>query len=94
MAERAPLHFVDWDRNGDPDLYLHSHLVPVPVGGEVDWGRRDWIFYGSDKFSGQRIQVAPGRTAPSSSLASTASSPGPGPARGPGWTWSAAARGR
>ena len=61
-GERYPLNFVDWQRNGDPDLYRHSHLAPIPVT-EVDWGHRDWIFYGSDKFSGQRIEVAPGRTA-------------------------------
>ena len=61
-GERYPLNFVDWHRNGDPDLYRHSHLAPIPVT-EVEWGHRDWIFYGSDKFSGQRIEVAPGRTA-------------------------------
>lgn len=62
-AERAPLHFVDWDRNGDPDLNLHTHLAPASVDGEPEWGRRDWVFFGSRKFSGQRVTVAPGRTA-------------------------------
>jgi hypothetical protein len=62
-GERAPLHFVDWERNGDPDLYASSHLAPVPVDGEPDWGRREWVFFGSPKFSGQRVTVAPGRKA-------------------------------
>jgi hypothetical protein len=57
------LGFVDWDRNGDPDLYAHTHLAPVPVDGVPEWGRRDWVFYGNQKFSGQRVTVAPGRTA-------------------------------
>ena len=62
-GERSPLGFVDWDRNGDPDLYRHTHLAPVPVDGEPDWGRRDWVFFGNRKFSGQRVTVEPGRTA-------------------------------
>ncbi len=62
-GERAPLGFVDWERNGDPDLYAHTHLAPVPVDGVPEWGRRDWVFFGNQKFSGQRVTVAPGRTA-------------------------------
>ena len=62
-AERAPLGFVDWERNGDPDLYAHTHLAPVPVNGVPEWGRRDWVFFGDRKFSGQRVTVAPRRTA-------------------------------
>ncbi len=63
QAERAPLGFVDWDRNGDPDLYAHTHLAPVPVDGVPEWGRRDWVFFGNAKFCGQRVTVGPGRTA-------------------------------
>ena len=37
-GERFPLGFVDWDRNGDPDLYRHTHLAPVPVNGEPRLG--------------------------------------------------------
>lgn len=63
-AERFPLGFVDWDRNGDPDLYLRAHLAPQPVvGPPTPWGIREWIFYGSPKFSGQRITVLPRQTA-------------------------------
>lgn len=63
LTERAPLGFVDWDRNGDPDLYRHTHLAPVPVDGEPEWGRRDWVFFGNPKFSGQRVTVDPGQSA-------------------------------
>lgn len=58
-GERAPLGFVDWQRNGDPDLYAHAHLSPVPVDGDQPWGQRDWVFFGTRKFSGQRIVVQP-----------------------------------
>lgn len=60
-GERFPLGFVDWEHNGDPDLYAVAHLEPRPVAGSVgDWARREWVFYGSPKFSGQRLTVGPG----------------------------------
>ena len=62
-GERAPLGFVDWQRNGDPDLYAQAHLRPVPVDGDPAWGRRDWVFSGTAKFSGQRAVVQPGASA-------------------------------
>ncbi|WP_147264125.1 cupin domain-containing protein [Desertihabitans brevis] len=62
-GERFPLGFVDWERNGAPDLYRLSHLSPRPVGAPVPWGRREWVFHGSPKFSGQRITVEPGQVA-------------------------------
>lgn len=63
-GERFPLGFVDWPANGGPDLYARSHLAPRPVaGGPVPWGRREWVFYGSPKFSGQRVEVQAGATA-------------------------------
>jgi hypothetical protein len=59
-GERAPLGFVDWNHNGDPDLYAVAHLAPRPVASPSGgWGRREWVFYGSPKFSGQRITVRP-----------------------------------
>ena len=63
-GERFPLGFVDWEANGAADLYARSHLMPRPVaGGPVAWGSRRWVFYGSDKFSGQQVVVDPGATA-------------------------------
>jgi hypothetical protein len=60
-GERAPLDFVDWDLNGDPDLYPHAHLSPRSIDGEdVPGVHRDWVFHGSPKFSGQRLTLSPG----------------------------------
>ena len=28
-GERSPLRFVDWEVNGDPDLFARAHLAPV-----------------------------------------------------------------
>ncbi len=62
-GELFPLGFVDWARNGDPDLHRHARLSPQPVAESMsEGGRREWIFYGSPKFSGQRVTVEPGRT--------------------------------
>ena len=36
-GERAALGFVDWERNGDPDVYLHTRLAPVPVARWPLW---------------------------------------------------------
>ena len=63
LAERAPLRFVDWDRNGDPDLYTRAHLGPVPHPASTEGARRDWVFYGSPRFSGQRLVLAAGQVA-------------------------------
>lgn len=60
LDERAPLAFVDWARNGDPDLFARAHLAPLPHRASTADARLDWVFYGSTKFSGQRLVLAPG----------------------------------
>ncbi|SEQ86546.1 hypothetical protein [Microlunatus flavus] len=62
LAERAPLAFVDWARNGDPDLFDRAHLVPLRHPASSAGVRRDWVFYGSARFSGQRLVLSPGST--------------------------------
>jgi hypothetical protein len=63
LGERFALELVDWELNGDPYFYEHRHLSPRPVEGSVtEAGRKDWIFYNSRRFSGQRLLVRPGRT--------------------------------
>jgi len=59
LAERAPLRWVDWEANGDPDFYANRHITPVPIVSEpgVD---EAWIFCGTSKFSGKRLRLAPG----------------------------------
>ncbi len=62
-GERFPLGFVDWDINGDPYLFENRHLTPQPVESTLTrpWGREDWIFYDTEKFSGKRVVVSPGQ---------------------------------
>lgn len=63
LQERAPARFVDWELNGDPDLYWRAHLAPLPVAdGQSPGARREWVFHGSTKFSGQRLVLDPGAT--------------------------------
>ena len=55
------LELIDWEANGDPGFYDHHHLTPRPVEGPAQDGCEDsWIFYGSPKFSGKRLVLAPG----------------------------------
>ncbi|MGI3784084.1 MAG: hypothetical protein ACRYG2_25255, partial [Janthinobacterium lividum] len=63
LAERAPLAFVDWARNGDPDLWARAHLAPLLHPASTPQAWREWVFYGSPRFSGQRLVVAPGASA-------------------------------
>ena len=58
-GERFPLGFVDWEVNGDRDLYAHRHLSPRLIESG-DWGRSDWVFYGNPLFTGKRVIVRAG----------------------------------
>jgi hypothetical protein len=63
LAERAPMRWVDWELNADPDLYAKLHISPA-VSAEGEWGSEAWIFHGNyRKFSGKRLIVKPGATA-------------------------------
>lgn len=60
LGERAPMRWVDWTLNGDPDLYARFHLAPVVLRDEPGVNEA-WIFHGNyRKFSGKRLVVAPG----------------------------------
>jgi hypothetical protein len=61
-GERFPLRFVDWEVNGDPWFYENRHLAPRPVSGSAGDGEETWVFFGSDKYAGKRLVLAPGRT--------------------------------
>jgi hypothetical protein len=58
-GERYLLEWVDWEANGDPFFYENHHLSPQSVVDEPGV-REDWIYYGSTKFSGKRLVLAPG----------------------------------
>ncbi len=49
---------IDWEANRDPDLENNRRLTQIPVESAED--NETWIFYGTDKFSGKRVTVAPG----------------------------------
>jgi hypothetical protein len=59
LKERALLRWVDWKANGDPRFYENRVLIPRTFKSEegVD---EAWVFYGSRKFSGKRLRLAPG----------------------------------
>ena len=60
-GERFILELIDWEENGDPYFYEHHHLSPQPAGGFPHEGAEEhWVYYGSTKFSGKRLMVAPG----------------------------------
>jgi hypothetical protein len=61
LGERAPMRWVDWELNSDPDLYEKLHLSPVVIDAG-SWGSEAWIFHGNQaKFSGKRLIVKPGQ---------------------------------
>jgi hypothetical protein len=60
LGERAALGQVDWATSGDPQLYANRHTPPV-IEEDVPEGREEWIFYNTEKFSGKRLTVAPGK---------------------------------
>ena len=44
-GETAPLHWIDWEENTDPDFYEHHHLTPSVFRDDGD-ASEAWIFYG------------------------------------------------
>lgn len=60
LGERAPMRWVDWELNADPDLYAKLHLNPVTFREEPGVNEA-WIFHGNpSKFSGKRLRLAAG----------------------------------
>lgn len=59
LGERALMRWVDWKANGDAQFYENRVLVPKPFK-EGPGVEESWIFYGSPKFSGKRLRLAPG----------------------------------
>jgi hypothetical protein len=59
LKERALLRWIDWEANADPRFYENRVLRPQVFRRE-DGADEAWLFYGTPKFSGKRIRVAPG----------------------------------
>ena len=63
FGEKFILEMIDWDGSCDPYFYENRHTPPIPVpGGDQPGGREEWIFYNTDRFSGKRLVVSPGRS--------------------------------
>lgn len=58
-GERAVLNWVDWERNGDPYFFENHHLSPQLIRSS-EGVTEEWIYYGTPKFSGKRLTLAPG----------------------------------
>jgi hypothetical protein len=59
LKERALMRWVDWDANSDPDFYEKRVLQPR-IFRQDDQSDEAWLFFGSQKFSGKRLRIAPG----------------------------------
>lgn len=62
FGELAALRQVDWEASSDPRFYEKRHLYPQKVV-ETQQGDvfEDWIYYGTNKFSGKRLILKPGQ---------------------------------
>jgi hypothetical protein len=58
-GEAALLDWIDWDENTDPFFFENHHTPPVVFREDVG-ASEAWIFYGSSRFSGKRLELAPG----------------------------------
>lgn len=58
-GEGALLEWIDWSENLDPYFY-ENHRIGPRVIQEGDGFEEAWILYGSPKFSGKRLRLAPG----------------------------------
>ena len=58
----AALRLIDWEGSADPEFYEKRHLFPKlcteTVQGDIF---EEWIYYGSEKFSGKRLILKPGQ---------------------------------
>jgi len=63
LKEKAVINQLDWEKSGDPYFYENRHTPPVKIDGSMeDGGEEYWIFYNTDKFSGKKLIVYPGKS--------------------------------
>lgn len=59
--EMAALKQIDWEASSDPSFYEKRHLFPKKVEETVQGDIfEEWIYYGTSKFSGKRLNLRPG----------------------------------
>lgn len=57
----AVIDQIDWEANGDPYFWENHRTYAKPVeGSKQDGGEEFWVFYGTPKFSGKKLVIAPG----------------------------------
>jgi len=59
-GEKILLEMVNWDISGDPYFYENRHTAPVLIKQE-DGAAEYWIFYNTEKFSGKKVVIQPGK---------------------------------
>lgn len=61
-GERIILEMINWKTSGDPEFYKNRHTPPMLIKEtKNDSGEEYWIFYNTNKFSGKKLIVHPGR---------------------------------
>jgi len=61
--ERVVLKQLDWEANGDPYFYENHRLFPQIIEKtKQDGGEEYWIYYNTNKFSGKKLTVKPGKS--------------------------------
>jgi hypothetical protein len=62
-GEQFILGLIDWPENGNPYFYEDHHLSPQRIDSSQQAGGEEfWIYYNTQKFSGKKLVVKPGRT--------------------------------
>lgn len=62
LGEKAILEMIDWEINGDPYFYENRHTPPITIDRTSQNGAEEsWIFYNTNKFSGKKLVVPPGK---------------------------------
>jgi len=61
--EKNMLTQVDWEASGDPYIYENHHTSPQLINEtKQEGGEEYWVYYNTDKFSGKKLVVKPGKS--------------------------------
>lgn len=63
QSEKKMLDQVDWAASGDPYIYENHHTSPQLITeNKQEGGEEYWVYYNTDKFSGKKLVVKPGKS--------------------------------
>lgn len=63
-GEKIILKQIDWEKSGDPYFYENRHTPPIMIINNMknrENGQEYWIFYNTNKYSGKKLIVYPGK---------------------------------